>query len=449
VTRRSLARSVPWLGTSSLQDVALAIGLLPLWWVFGLEQVLYPVLLLPPLVKVLVARRSIVVTEVLVALTVFLVAYLLSALWIVEQERYLTYLRNLSTYLFGAQLLIILPGAVRSPADVRTVLRGVALAMASAALLGLLAIVGLEVGRRSVPSLVAPLLPASIADTAFGGAIAERSTGWVSWFGGVSYFRVSSLFLWPTTYAPALAMTLALGSVAVGIASRRLRRLVALPFMALLAVNLAFTTGRVAMLGLAAAAVYWFVADWSRGRPFRLLTGSTSLLLVGAAALLTVADPVGLAEDAFFARGTGSPTSRAVIYHQTLAGFLERPLFGWGTERNIAGVASTFIYPAGSHSTYLGTLYRQGIVGLMALLLLLVAMWRATGRPRRVDATDRDAAFLLDVLLGARLALIVALVAGVTVALDLDSSVMMLLWIIIALACAARRIVTHPARRPA
>ncbi len=434
---------LPFLTTTPLQDVMLTVGGMPLWWALGVEQFVYPLLLAIPTLKVLLVDRRIVVSPLLLALSVFLTIYLASALFIVEGERYLTFAKNLSTYVTALMLVVVLPASIRRWADARALLSVLALTMTAAGLIGLLGITGLY--RSTFTSPFGALLPASIAETALGKNIVERSLGWPSWFAGLgSYFRLKSVFLWPTSYAPALALTLPVVVFLAAGARRRAVRVGLTAAAGVLALNLVFTTGRMAAIALVVGVAYAFLlgrtaASW-RWRLAAVALGAA--LVFGAAALeptlLEVGDRV---EEVVFARGSGSPTSRWTIYERTLAGAAERPWLGWGTERTIQGVSDAFIYPAGSHSYLLGTLYRQGVVGLVAFALVWWATWAATAsravpRPRGRATVDTPEAFLAV----GRAIVVSALVMSLTLAFDLDASLMLVWWLLVALFVAVRRL---------
>lgn len=420
------------VATTTRRYVMVVVAAVPLWWALGVEQFVYPVLLLPALLAVLASQKRVRVGPVLVALLAFLVVYLASALFIVEDDRYLTFLKNLATYVTAVMLLLVVPAVARTWPEVRSLACALAVAMAVAGVVGLLAITGLVRGPFQSP--FGALLPASVAATALGSNIVERSFGWVSWFAGVgSYFRVNSVFLWPTSYASAIALALPVMAFVAATSRRRLARLVWWALVAVVAVNLVFTTGRMAWLALVVAAVLWFV--FTRMRTTWTTRVVTAALAVVVAAAAVVVDPGLLdapqvVEQAVFARGSGSPTSRWTIYERTLEGFVERPLLGWGTERNIAGVSEAFIYPAGSHSYYLATLYRQGVLGFVAFLVSWWTIWRATAQRRVPTRAPMEARAFVAV---GRAVVVAALIMATTLAFDLDASLMLVWWCVVAL----------------
>lgn len=435
---------------SSTAASALAFHLLtlivashPLLWFLGLDQFAYPFLLMLPATLLISSRRSVYLSKVLLALISFLAVFLLSGLFIVESERYLTLLKNLSTYVTAALLLVVVPGTVTSWRRARQLLGALLFAVGVSGLVGLAAASG--VWRPQFTSLASAFLPSSVAETALGRTIAERNLGWTSWFAGLgSYFRIKGLYLWPTSYAPVLVLTLPVAAYLAWRSRRTVSRLVLWALVLVLGVNLVFTTGRVAFAALGVAALYWLLID-KRGLS-KLLRTLSVIVAVALMAGVALYEPVtiDLAEqlqEVVFARGTGSPESRMTIYRTTLTGFLERPIFGWGTERSIAGVSDSFIYPAGSHSYYLGVMYRHGIVGLACFALIWLAIWRVVSAPLR----SRHEAPVLDdgpsgLLTVGRGVVVAALLMGLTLAFDLDAGLMFVWWLLVSVFVAVQRL---------
>jgi O-antigen ligase len=182
---------------------------------------------------------------------------------------------------------------------------------------------------------------------------------------------VSSLFLFPTLYASAIIITLPIILFLYGQAHRLRSKVFLAGIFLLLSINLIFTTGRFAMLGWMLGAVYFYVHS-IRYRSILFTLVLLSIAILGVAlfvGLLLTESTVqekgkNILLEVVNARGSGSPTNRWIIYQHTLSGFWQRPLVGWGTERDFGN----FPFPAGSHSYYLGTLYKQGIVGLLVFL---------------------------------------------------------------------------------
>jgi len=124
---------------------------------------------------------------------------------------------------------------------------------------------------------------------------------------------------------------------------------------------------------------------------------------------------------ALYSRGEGSANARSKIYIQTFESFLERPIFGWGTERDVKGLA----YPLGSHSYYLGTLYKQGVAGLVLFLSIIANVWInikvKSNLNYKVSLFFRYGQYML----------LVFMINSFTDVLDLDATTMMFLWLLL------------------
>ena len=419
---------IPFIGTRPLTDLYLIVALLPLWWALGFEQFVAPVVLTLSAIKLLMARQKIRVNLTIKLLAIFIIFYLISGLFIVENQRILTFVRNLSMYYTALLVLLIVINEVHNRQQMHRLIQCVFVAMLAAATIGAAGFLGLY--RPQFTSVMASVLPDWITATDYGRQIAQRTTGGVSWFFGLgSYFRTNSLFLFSTMYAAAIALALPT-MLYLHDNARGLTKLAFKAALLLMLVNLVFTTGRVAAIALLLGALYWFLSTRnSLTRAIRHL----ALAVVVFIAMLAVPAELSL-DTALYARGSGSVVSRSVIYQNTFVGYLERPVFGWGTERDI--LADNFPYPAGSHSYFLGTLYKQGAAGFIVFLAIWWSVWRETrSLPRRVEATPEAR-----LIRYGRWTVLTALLISITSVLDLDATVMLILWVIFASIMAARMI---------
>lgn len=436
---------IPFVNTEPLTDVRLALLLLPLWWVMGVEQFIWPVIFGIAAIKVLYLQRlRLIVVSPLRWFTLFIVAVVISGFFIDETFRLLTYARNLGAFVAGFLALLIISNRARSWKSIDKVLDAVLFIMLLAGLAGLLGT--LNIWRPAIQSIVGQLLPPSVTSTNYGQTIAIREWGDLSWFSGLGlYFRVSSFFLFSNHYSSALIYVFPFFFMKLG-QTRGVGKLLVVAAIILLGINLIYTTGRVATLSLLIGALYYAMFHSTYRRPLRALislgiTLGVVLILFSATVELTsgfkqvgVISQTAESLDAFtFARGEGSFINRFGVYGATLAGFLERPLFGWGTERDVAGLN----IPAGSHSEYLAALYRQGLFGLIALTGLLLSAWRATRPPRGRAAGEPVGIFLRY----GRWFLVAALINSIMTDPSVDSTTYVILWTLIALLIAAGRLV--------
>ncbi|MEX1020647.1 MAG: O-antigen ligase family protein, partial [Litorilinea sp.] len=407
--------------------------LLPFWWIFGLEQFIWPVVLTWSLFKLLkFSNFRVRIFPSTRLLFLFLIAYFTSGFFIVESYRLMTFLRSFSYNYAAICILLIVTNTCNNDDDVISVLKSVLFAYGLSVILGMLAI--LDIFRPSFQSPIGYILPGSIKDMQLVRQIVNQSfgnMGWFTWFGG-RYFRLTSFGLYHTHYGAAMAVVIPLYLSIFYWSRSNLLKVVGGVLIVFALVNLAHTTARVAILGFALGGVYFAVIYLFRGNLRRLL--HVALFTVITAAVLLVVGGIvpqiwdaltDMGQDFVFARGAGSFNSRFAVYIVTLQGWLDSPWFGWGTERHVEGMT----FPAGSHSYYLGILYKHGLFGLVTFAILAFSLWRYTS-PLRVVSTSM---VQYSILRFGRWILIALAMYGFTDAIDLDAILMANVWTVLAI----------------
>jgi hypothetical protein len=227
--------------------------------------------------------------------------------------------------------------------------------------------------------------------------------------------------------------------------------------------------GRRRLLGRLAVAACLFGAAFSLSRGawaaiavgiiYLLIDGATRwwnkaqvvMAFLGIAVVITAVFVVRYSIDPLHARagGEGSINTRSSVYKQT-AGALGglHFLIGFGTEQprtasGVSHISGRYIPKAGTHSTYLSYLFRTGVPGMLAVMLLYVVAAlhaRAASRARpgdeRLLGTLTATAVVSFAAQGAILSLfvepiytlIVSLVIGLALAWSLDLGTSVLPW---------------------
>lgn len=425
-----------------LAALATLVLLTPVWWLLGIEQFLWPPALAVLALLAVQQRRGVVrVCRSQRWLLAFLAVFLLSGFGIVEPFRWLSFARNLGTFASAFLLLFLIVDRVRSWGSVRVLTKTVVITMTLASVIGLLGVIG--VWRPGFRAPVAEGIPSALAESSFGRQIVERTTGRMGWWRGVGrYFRPTGFFLFPTLFASALAYTLPFAFFLIGHGRTRWGRRAASVAALLMVAALVFSTSRVAFLATACGAGC-FAAFYSRRRKLLLPIAFLALIMVVGTFVVVPVEAVSAGAGSMVdrittARGGGSFEHRFEVYRASLVGAAERPLLGWGTERDVPGSQ----YPAGSHSFYLGMLYRHGIVGLIAILGVLASLWRES-RPPPVGVWRHgsfERAEIADFLRFGRWALIAVLVDSVATVPMTDMTTAVILWTTLALLVAARNV---------
>ncbi len=166
---------------------------------------------------------------------------------------------------------------------------------------------------------------------------------------------------------------------------------------------------------------YWMVRKkgfWLKKMLFIFLTSLVILLLNHTFTLVPV---VVMQHRIEVKTKYGEP--RELIFRETLKSFLELPLLGHGTQVDIPGRSNTA--PMGSHSTYLGILYKQGILGLMAFLAIVFNLFLMLERliKQKSDPFLKKTAEFLSI------SLVALLVQASVIEIDGDSILLQLVWL--------------------
>jgi hypothetical protein len=431
---------IPFITTSPILDVGVLIGLVPLWWLLGIESLILPVGLLIILAKGIVFRKEAIrIPPVAQLLTLFLFIYLISGFFIIEEFRWISFIRTLSVYLSVTVLLLIVFNFVRDWKDIKFLIKVIVFVMGIVSLFGFLAILG--IWRPKFDTMLGNLLPGWIANTSYGKTFVTRSLGNFGFFQYIGrYYRVRGIFTFATLYASALAVIIPLLVYARLMVKSKIVRLVLLGILILAGVNLLFTTGRAAILSLViGGAIYAFLIQRKYRQIREVIWFLTifSLIIIGMSFVedynLIPGNPIPeLANDLLGSRGS-STEHRLTVYQYTIQGWLERPIFGWGTERDIEG----FKFPAGSHSYYLSILYRQGILGLTVFILIMTSIWKTT-RPLKIKPFSRKSFQQIKLLEFGRWVFIVAVIDSLTTVPVTDIVTMILLWLIFSILISTR-----------
>ena len=346
--------------------------LLPMWWLLGIEQVIWTPLAVLTLALVYLRHGIRPPQPIALAFLLFLAAALLAGTAIESLDRMVSFARVAYGYLGIAAILT----ALTHPAIAPERLRGVAIATVAAGVGGATLAVAAWAGAWR-PDFTLPwarLVPEPLMGSELLQRHVTRSLGGDAWALGAVRFRPSGPFLFATGLGMAMATSLPL---AYGVVrrTRGWRRLVAAAGALMLLAALVATTGRTPVAALVAGGLITFAVVATGRRSFVLLFGA----VITAAAVLALAFPQPLQDALDFAihlRGT-STVDRLRIYDTTTRmWFEEAPWIGFGTERSVASLP----YAAGSHSFPLGVLFRFGAVGFATLTLLALLTTHAALR---------------------------------------------------------------------
>ena len=407
------------------------ILLFPLWWILGVEQFFWFLSVTCIFLQFLFFNKlKFHINLVIILFSVFLIIYGISFFAITEKMRYITYFRNISTYITSFLLLVITWNVIDRWGQIEKLLKAIIIVMVIASIMAIAAFSS-EYFRLAFKSATGYILPSFISNTGYGGVIANRNVGYLNWFFGFgNYFRPSSLFLYSTMFASTLAITLPVAMFFRNISSGR-KKIFYSFVIVLLTIALICTTGRVAILSFILA---YFIFIFFKIRSMAIKTLFILFLIFISLLFLFWLHDTGILyliiDFVLNARGEGSVNTRGKIYIETFNNFLERPFFGWGTERDIMGLA----YPLGSHSYYLGTLYKQGITGFFCFMLIIYSLWKNT-KIRNIEKSN----FNVFNRYG-RLIILVFIFNSFTDVMDLDATTMLFIWLLFSLLLVSKKL---------
>jgi O-antigen ligase len=413
--------------------------LFPLWWFLGVEQFFWFLSVTVIFIQfVIYSKFEFHVNFLALLLFTFLIVYGISIISITEQMRYITYFRNISTYITALMILVICWNIIDEWVQIERLLSSVVFVMLIASVIGLLAF-AFESFRIEFRSPIGFLLPSSIANTGYGSVIAVRNVGYYNQFIGLDYFRISSFFLYSTMFSSTLAIVLPIAifirKISIGLKRKYYTLVVFILILALIA-----TTGRVAILAIVMSfIIYKLLSVRSISIKLSLVFICVTMLCLFIFWLEQSGVLYQIIDMALYSRGEGSANTRYKIYVKTFESFLERPFFGWGTERDVKGLA----YPLGSHSYYLGTLYKQGIIGFLIFISIILSIW-SNIRTKNIFVEKFNLFFKYGQFM-----MLVFMINSFTDVLDLDATTMMFLWLIISLLVVSRRIIIQKTKNNA
>ncbi|MCA9999526.1 MAG: hypothetical protein KDE56_27370, partial [Anaerolineales bacterium] len=200
-TKRLQPLAIWPLTTTPLADVIVLLVALPVFWLVGVEQFLPMLLLGWAAIKLLLTRRTLRLTPLGILFFLFLLLQIVSATSIDLRTNWIVFAKNFASYLAGFLIFLIIVNQVKSVRQYRLLVGCMVILISLITLIGVLFIVGLLPGKFE--ALGARFIPGFLRGSEFVQQnIILREVGRPqARLGSVTYPRVSSVFLFPTTAA--------------------------------------------------------------------------------------------------------------------------------------------------------------------------------------------------------------------------------------------------------
>lgn len=379
---RSLLK-IPFLETRIFESIRLANLGLPIWYFLGLDQFVWPFigLLLGSQAIVLRVRanKGIVLTKFTKVSLFFILAQLLSGLFIIESEFYIVFLRNVLAWTGGTFLLIGLTNMNLSRKKLQSILWSWVLVLFISSVIGLFAFLSRQ--GFELKTLILYIVPQGMRDGITAATIWTRSfLSDPAIIAGQSFRRARSFFLYANSFAGFLVIGIPILAYLTHIYRRlSLRWWLVYITLGLCLISLYITTSRAGILSLLIGTLFFLIQRTRRAD--RIVWAILVILLITAALSLIIVSPReliesgrGFIEDFFTLKGR-SHITRLNILKFSILSWMERPFFGWGTPRSMALFGFSPAYPRlGSHSQFLSVLYRHGLFGLLIYSWMLITL---------------------------------------------------------------------------
>lgn len=335
--------------------IFISLGLLPVWWVLGLDQFIWPMFAVAGYFLYLSFTLDFTIPKIFLLLFLIIAEYLLSISFITERIRYLTFIRNYSIFIGGVLTAVLIAKSHHSREDIiKTVLVIVIIEIIIAGA-GFLALFNVNV---SFTTPVSNIIPDSINSNYLKIMITKSFyRGYAGWFRS-RHIRPVGLMLYPNLLAGIAAMAVLL-KIALWPFVRKWARGVLLLSLCIDFTLLVSSLSRSAWVGFGSA-VFLLLLVKTYG--FKMKVQILGLLVV-VFFIVMMFNGVDMIVSRLFEKGH-SNQGRLRIYFLSLHYLLENPLnllFGYGTQIDHPLLGP----PMGSHSTYLGIMFKQGLVSLL------------------------------------------------------------------------------------
>ncbi len=413
---------IPFLTTPLLKDVIYLIIFIPLFWLLGFDQLGWPFLAMLFLAKFILisaksGRRLFPSIPIIHAVFVFLLFYLCSGFFVQNSVRLITFARNFSMYFSGGVIFLLTVAAVKTEKDLTDVFWALTIFTFITVFIGALVIANILDFEFYAP--LYHILPGKIKNLKFARALFLKKPAKILHAPLIDVFRLKVFFAFANPLAGLIDLTIPIQFILWGTTKRRLLKCFLLATLILSIISLSYTLSRGGIIALLVGLGYLGV----RKKGFWLKKMFFTILVFLVVLLLNYTLPSVEMFQQRVEKGFARKDPREVIYNATFKSFMELPLLGHGTQLDIPGRPD--LPPMASHGTFVGILYKQGILGFMAFAAIIFNLFLMLERLIR-QKTDP---FLRKVGEFLSMALVALLVQALVIDIDIDSIFLQLVWL--------------------
>ncbi|MCX7910928.1 MAG: O-antigen ligase family protein [Endomicrobia bacterium] len=372
--------SFPLITTSYLYDFYITIILIPLWWILGLNFIIFHFLVFLCFFKFFIKIKNFKIPHSLFFLFGYIMVYIFSIILNFNPysvSRVVASFYNLSFWCIGAVVILLIYNNC-SENFILKIFRAFNLFGYIVIIIGFFAYIfyflNLPYTRlRSfilyiIPSLenlkqTAPLVYSSLFLTLI----------YKDYFLGVGLPRITFIEVFPTALGGMLMLLVPINYVYFKLKKYKtiFEKILDKIKIILLFLMLVGTFSRMAIFGFIISFLIVFCFGNIRKNKFFII--GLIIVLLNIIAIFLVISPKFIIDKILEAR-KGSSITRFSLYRFTIEEAIKKPFFGYGIKPR----TEVWDIPIGSHSTYIGAFYKTGILGsffLCGFLFLVVLKW--------------------------------------------------------------------------
>lgn len=383
---------IPFFTTSLQSDIFLVWLLLPLWYILGIDQIIWPILAFFLTLKILllkINKKQFIIPNhaFFKAAILFLITYIISGVFVyLLNLEYKLYFKNLMLYYAGFIFLVSIINFT-SKGETLKLIKVLCFIGIGSVIINLMAMAG--VLQYDFKGFVTHIMPDSLSKSEYIEQITHKYPFEIKdIFYNLGFSinpRPRSIFITANFFAGFLLMLLFLILYFFFITKHMLKKVLLLVFLILSFFSLFTTLSKSALLGLIGGMI-WLLYK-------QRVHLSAKILIIISLTILTLFITYFLGmNEAFIQRlTTGSTARRLIIYNETFHEILRYPIFGHGTVMRFPDDPNIDM---GSHSTILHIAFSQGILGLIFYLVMIGSIFFGLLKMLRLNLLKQDRRFM-------------------------------------------------------
>ncbi|MEM5875596.1 MAG: hypothetical protein QXX45_03450 [Candidatus Aenigmatarchaeota archaeon] len=384
---------IPFLNTSIEKDFYFLIKLIPFWWLTGINFIVFHLFSLIALFKLAMlnikTNKIIKTPYVCFLLIFFILIYILAIILNIYESsfsRILAAFYNLSFWIIGLIVIILIYNKFETT-FILMFLRSIYWLTIFLIFLALIAFFlyfkgfQQEINFKSIllmlfPNLenifkIAPLISSSLNPTIL----------YVDYFFNISLPRLRGIENYSTAFGGLMMLLIPMNIAYLKIKGTGKFKIFIITLLIVLL--MIFSLSRIAFLSLFTG---WLYVNILKKKKFFILTTLTIFIIILPSFNII---------DKIFLMKRGSTETRLSLYNMAINEVLNKqPIIGLGIKPR----REDLDIPIGSHSTYIGVIYKTGILGFIFFILFFISVNLQYIKLRRYIYIDKNFKFFLDML---------------------------------------------------